>query len=239
MTDRINKFGLQVARPLHDLIEQQALPGTGVTSEQFWRGLSALIHEEGPRNKALLARRDYLQARIDAWHRARKGTPHDAAAYQAFLAEIGYLVPEGADFSIDTANIDPEIASTPGPQLVVPIMNARYALNAANARWGSLYDALYGTDAMGDAPAGGAYDPVRGARVIAWAKNFLDAIAPLTQGSHATATGYRVDDGRLRRRHACRRRRARRSATLRGLHGQRRHAVARAAAPEPPARRNL
>ena len=186
-----------MARPLHDLIEQQALPGTGVTSEQFWRGLSALIHEEGPRNKALLARRDYLQARIDAWHRARKGTPHDAAAYQAFLAEIGYLVPEGADFSIDTTNVDPEIASTPGPQLVVPIMNARYALNAANARWGSLYDALYGTDAMGDAPAGGAYDPVRGARVIAWAKNFLDAIAPLTQGSHATATGYRVDNGRL------------------------------------------
>ena len=197
MTDRISKFGLQVARPLHDLIEEQALPGTGVTSEQFWRGLSALVHEEGPRNKALLARRDYLQARIDAWHRARKGTPHDAAAYQAFLVEIGYLVPEGADFSIETANIDPEIASTPGPQLVVPIMNARYALNAANARWGSLYDALYGTDAMGDAPAGGAYDPVRGARVIAWAKNFLDAIAPLTQGSHATATGYRVANGRL------------------------------------------
>ena len=134
MTDRIEKFGLQVARPLHDFIEAEALPATGVSSDAFWRGLSDLVHEFGPHNRALLARRDDLQARIDAWHRARRDESIDAAAYNAFLQEIGYLVPEGPDFSIDTSNVDPEIASMPGPQLVVPVMNARYALNAANAR---------------------------------------------------------------------------------------------------------
>ena len=197
MTDRIEKFGLRVARPLHDMLEHEALPLTGVEPDAFWRGLAELVHEYGPRNRALLARRDELQARIDAWHGERRGSAHDAAAYKAFLAEIGYLVPEGPDFVIDTANVDPEIATMPGPQLVVPVMNARYALNAANARWGSLYDALYGTDAMGDLPPAGGYDTQRGGRVIAWAKGFLDTVAPLGRGSHADVTAYRVAGGRL------------------------------------------
>jgi malate synthase len=197
MTDRIEKFGMQIARPLYEMIEQEALPATGVTSDQFWRGLSELVHDQGPRNRALLARREELQAAIDAWHRTHRGTPHDAVAYKELLTEIGYLVPEGPDFTIDTANVDPEIASIPGPQLVVPVMNARYALNAANARWGSLYDALYGTDALGDAPPAGGYDAARGDRVIAWAKSFLDSAAPLAEGSHAQVTAYRVVDGAL------------------------------------------
>ena len=197
MTDRIEQFGLQVARPLFQMIETEALPGTGITSQQFWTGLSELIHGLGPVNRELLARRDSLQAQIDAWHKARRGQPHDADAYRAFLEQIGYLVAEGPDFSAETENVDPEIAAIPGPQLVVPVMNARYALNAANARWGSLYDALYGTDAMGDAPAAGGYDPARGARVIAWAKKFLDEEAPLARGSHASVTSYRVVAGAL------------------------------------------
>jgi malate synthase len=196
-TPRIEKFGLQVAPALHAMIETEALPGTGVSSDRFWQGLSSLVHELGPKNRALLARRDELQASIDAWHRARQGKPLDAAEYTKFLTEIGYLQPEGPDFSADTQGVDPEIASIPGPQLVVPVMNARYALNAANARWGSLYDALYGTDAMGDAPEAGGYDPVRGARVIAWAKSFLDEVAPLASGSHAQVTGYAVVSGAL------------------------------------------
>jgi len=197
MTERIEKSGLQVARPLVEMIEGEALPGTGVSADQFWKGLSDLVHTMGPRNRALLARRDELQAKIDAWHRERRGKPLDQAEYTAFLSQIGYLVPDGPDFGIETANVDPEIASIPGPQLVVPVMNARYALNAANARWGSLYDALYGTDAMGDAPAAGGYDPARGARVIAWAKKFLDEEMPLAKGSHASVTAYRVADGAL------------------------------------------
>ncbi|HQP65823.1 MAG TPA: malate synthase G [Quisquiliibacterium sp.] len=197
MTDRIEQFGLQVARPLFQMIETEALPGTGVSSQQFWKGLSDLIHTLGPVNRELLARRDSLQAQIDAWHVARRGQPHDADAYRAFLEQIGYLVPEGPDFTAETENVDPEIAAIPGPQLVVPVMNARYALNAANARWGSLYDALYGTDAMGDAPAAGGYDPARGARVIAWAKKFLDEEIPLARGSHASVTSYRVVAGAL------------------------------------------
>ena len=197
MTERIEKFGLQVARSLYDMIENEALPGTGVGSDTFWKGLSGLVHDKGPKNRALLARRDELQASIDAWHRERRGKPHDQVAYTAFLREIGYLVDEGPAFSVQTENVDPEIASIPGPQLVVPVMNARYALNAANARWGSLYDALYGTDAMGDAPSAGGYDPARGARVIAWAKRFLDDELPLAGGSHATVTAYRVENGAL------------------------------------------
>ena len=197
MTERIEKFGLQVARSLYDMIENEALPGTGVSSDQFWQGLSGLVHEKGPKNRALLEKREKIQAQIDAWHRERRGQPLDQAAYTAFLKEIGYLVPEGPDFSAETANVDDEIARICGPQLVVPVMNARYALNAANARWGSLYDALYGTDAMGDGPEAGGYDPVRGARVIAWARRFLDETVPLARGSHADVTAYRVSGGRL------------------------------------------
>src|SRR5512137_892122 len=197
MTDRIDKFGLRVARPLHDMIEHEALPLTGVASDTFWKGFADLVHGFGPRNRALLARRDELQAQIDAWHRVHRGQPNDAAAYRDFLTEIGYLVPQGHDFQIDTANVDPEIASMPGPQLVVPVMNARYALNAANARWGSLYDALYGTDAMGDLPPAGGYNAQRGDRVIAWAKRFLDSAVPLAGASHADVTSYRVVGGRL------------------------------------------
>ena len=197
MTDRISLHGLQIDRRLHQMIDTEALPGTGITPETFWKGLAELIHELGPRNRELLATRDALQARIDAWHKARAGQAHDAAAYTAFLQEIGYLLPEGDDFQVDTAQVDHEIAAIPGPQLVVPVMNARYALNAANARWGSLYDALYGTDAMGDSPQAGGYDPVRGARVIAWARNFLDQAAPLAGGKHAEVTAYRVEGGHL------------------------------------------
>lgn len=189
MTDRIDKFGLKVARPLHDLVEYEALPLTGVASDTFWKGLSDLVHGFGPKNRALLAKRDDLQAQIDAWHRVHRGQPIDAAAYKDFLAEIGYLVHEGPDFQIDTTNVDPEIASMPGPQLVVPVMNARYALNAANARWGSLYDALYGTDVISEdngcektLQRNGktvGYNPKRGKKVIEYARNVLDRTAPL------------------------------------------------------------
>jgi malate synthase len=182
MTARSDKHGLQVDERLVDFIETRALPGTGVSAEEFWAGLSGLVHDLGPKNRALLDKREAIQAQVDAWHVERRGQPHDAAAYTAFLKEIGYLVPEGPDFALETGPTDPEIAHVPGPQLVVPIMNARFALNAANARWGSLYDALYGTDAMGDLPAGKGYDPERGARVIAWAKAFLDEAVPVEGG---------------------------------------------------------
>ncbi|QDL92719.1 malate synthase G [Paroceanicella profunda] len=192
MTERLDRHGLQVARPLCELIEAGALPGTGVTPEAFWAGLSELLHGFAPENRRLLARRAELQGRIDAWMKARKGTPLDVAAQEAFLREIGYIVPEGPAFSVDTDNVDPEIATIAGPQLVVPVMNARYALNAANARWGNLYDALYGTDALGSLPSGTGYDPARGREVIAWAKAFLDRALPLTAGSHADVTSYSV-----------------------------------------------
>ena len=192
MPKYIQVSGLSVAQELYDFIESDALDGLTVSASQFWDGLSELAHELGPKNRDLLAQRADIQGKIDEWHIARRGQAHDAEAYQGFLKEIGYLVPEPVDFSVTTQNVDPEIAATPGPQLVVPIMNARYALNAANARWGSLYDALYGTDALGDLPASGGYDAARGARVIDWAKAYLDQVAPLASGSHADVTGYQI-----------------------------------------------
>ncbi|GAB4538966.1 MAG: malate synthase G [Ruegeria sp.] len=197
MSGRQDRHGLKVDTVLVEFIERQALPGTGVAPDAFWAGLARMVAELGPQNRALLDKRAEIQSQIDAWHLARKGQPIVMAEYQAFLREIGYLLDEGPDFQIDTANVDPEIAATPGPQLVVPITNARFALNAANARWGSLYDALYGTDAMGDLPQGGGYDAARGARVIAWAKAFLDEAAPLAQGSWADVSGLKVEGGAL------------------------------------------
>ena len=189
--------GLQVDAKLANFIETQALPGTGVSVDAFWASLSELIHDFGPRNAALLAKRDEIQSKIDAWHVANRGSDIDDAAYRDFLIEIGYLLPEGEAFEIETGATDPEFAEQPGPQLVVPIMNARYALNAANARWGSLYDALYGTDAMGDLPAGGGYDAARGTRVIAWAKSFLDTAVPLAAGSWADVDVVGIMNGAL------------------------------------------
>jgi len=197
MTERVERNGLQVAAELAEFLEGRALPGTGVEAGAFWAAFSDLLHGQAARNTALLARRKELQAKIDAWHLERRGQAHDAEAYQAFLGEIGYLVPEGEDFRIETTRIDPEIARVAGPQLVVPITNARFALNAANARWGSLYDALYGTDAMGSLPPGGGYDRGRGARVVARARVFLDDAFPIAGGSHADVRRYRVEKGAL------------------------------------------
>ncbi len=191
-------MSITVAPVLRRFIDDQVLPGTGLDAAKFWAGFAALLDDMAPRNAALLKKRDALQAQVDAWHRGRNAQSHDAAAYRAFLESIGYLVPPPAPFTITTTNVDAEIAEQAGPQLVVPASNARYALNAANARWGSLYDALYGTDAIpqeGSAKAG--YDPVRGAQVIAFARNFLDKAAPLTTGSHTDATLYAVRDGKL------------------------------------------
>src|SRR5687767_237463 len=181
MSDRVEINGLKIARVLHDFALREALPGTGVDPAAFWRALSDIVHSLSPRKRVLLARRDELQQKVDAWHHEH-GVTNDLEAYEVFLREIGYIVHEGPDFTVTTDNVDPEISVTAGPQLVVPVMNARYALNAANARWGSLYDALYGTDAISDeggAEKGKAFNPVRGAKVIAWAKSFLDESAPL------------------------------------------------------------
>lgn len=197
MTARTEKNGMLVAQELATFIEENALPGTGVSADQFWSAMAGLVNGMGDENRALLAKRADIQAQLDAWHVARRGQAHDAEAYDAFLREIGYLVPEGADFEIETENVDAEIAHTPGPQLVVPITNARFALNAANARWGSLYDALYGTDAMGDLPGAGGYDAARGARVIAWGRAFLDETFPLAEGSWSDIAGLSVSGGAL------------------------------------------
>jgi malate synthase len=197
MTQMMGKAGIQVDKALIDFIETQALPGTGVSAETFWTGFANAIHVLGPKNRAFLQIREDMQAQIDAWHIKQRGQAFDANAYQEFLREIGYLEPEGADFSIETDGVDPEIAAIAGPQLVVPVMNARYALNAANARWGSLYDALYGTDALGDLPNGKGFNAERGARVVAWGRSFLDEVAPLASGSHTDATGYTVLEGAL------------------------------------------
>ncbi|WEX88676.1 malate synthase G [Sinorhizobium garamanticum] len=191
---RVEKYGLKIDAGLHDFLVDEAMPGTGVEAERFFSALSDLVHEFAPKNRALLAKRDDMQAQLDAWYRDN-GAPVDLDAYEAFLRQIGYLLPEGPAFSVSTANIDPEIATIAGPQLVVPVMNARYALNAANARWGSLYDALYGTDAIPDtdgAERGKGYNPKRGAKVIAWARDFLDASTPLAKGRWSDAAGLTV-----------------------------------------------
>nr|CAA6820408.1 MAG: Malate synthase G (EC [uncultured Thiotrichaceae bacterium] len=199
MSSKIKVGSLEVSTLLHDFINNEALPGTGVEADKFWAGLEGIVNDLSPRNRELLAKREQIQQQIDNWHIANKGQ-FDFAAYKAFLQEIDYLLPEGEDFSVSTENVDTEITSTAGPQLVVPVMNARFALNAVNARWGSLYDALYGTDAIAEdngAEKGNSFNPVRGQRVVEFAKTFLDESAPLASGSHKDATAYSVIDGAL------------------------------------------
>ncbi|WP_336580032.1 malate synthase G [Alcaligenes sp. CHO6] len=201
MTTRISCQRLQVAEVLHQFIEQEALPGTGISSEAFWAGFDKLVHDLAPKNRALLAERDRLQVELDKWHTANPGPITDMPAYKRFLSSIGYLKDAPANVKVNTANVDTEITEQGGPQLVVPIMNARYALNAVNARWGSLYDALYGTNAIPDtdgAQRGGGYNAVRGAKVIAFGRQFLNDTIPLAQGSHDQATSYTIADGALR-----------------------------------------
>ena len=201
MSERVTMGRLQVAANLQRFIEDEVLPGTGVEAAAFWKGFDELVHDLAPKNRALLAERDRLQVELDNWHRSNPGPITDMPAYRSFLESIGYLQPEPGDVKISTSNVDSEIATQAGPQLVVPIGNARYALNAANARWGSLYDALYGTDAISEengAQKGPGYNEVRGAKVIAFARNFLDQAAPLAEGSHADSVSYRVQDGGLK-----------------------------------------
>lgn len=198
--ERVNCAGLQVDKALHELLETQIAPGTGISPATFWQGMADILEDFAPRNRALLDIRDAMQSQIDAWHQANPGPDYDKAAYKAFLQEIGYLLPSPAPFSITTENVDAEIAHVAGPQLVVPIMNARFSLNAANARWGSLYDALYGTDVISEANGAeraGAYNPVRGDQVIAWARNFLDENFPLSGGNHTAALSYAIAEGAL------------------------------------------
>ncbi|ORI19495.1 malate synthase G [Rhodococcus sp. 1163] len=196
MTERVRVGGLQVAKVLYDFVQNEALPGTGVQSDAFWSGAEAVISDLSPKNKALLDVREEIQGKVDAWHGEHAGIDYDRAAYKSFLKEIGYLVDESADFDVATTGVDTEITSTAGPQLVVPVLNARFAINASNARWGSLYDALYGTDAIPEADGaekGTSYNKVRGDKVIAFARDFLDEAAPLASGSHVGSTGYVVD----------------------------------------------
>ncbi len=199
MSQRVQVGGLQVAKELYDFINNEALPGTGVDVEQFWNRFDSIVHDLAPRNRELLAKRDDIQAQIDAWHRDNRDS-FNFDNYKSFLQEIGYLLPEGEDFTATTENVDPEMATMAGPQLVVPVMNARYALNAANARWGSLYDALYGTDAISEengAEKGKGYNPARGAKVIAFGRDFLDESAPLAGASHKDSAGYSIQNGQL------------------------------------------
>ena len=195
---RIQHGDLAIAKSLFDLVNNEVAPGTGVEPKHFWDQFEQIMADLMPKNQALLVKRDAIQAKIDAWHQANRNA--DFAAYKTFLTNIGYLVPEGADFAVSPDNVDDEIATIAGPQLVVPVKNARYALNAANARWGSLYDALYGTDAIseeGGAEKGKGYNPVRGNKVIAFARNFLDQSAPLASGSHLDSTAYAIVGGQL------------------------------------------
>ena len=200
MTERVQVSGLQVARSIYDLVKQDIIPGTGVNMDAFWQSFASIIADLAPKNRELLAKRDHLQTQIDQWHQERADQNVNQAEYKAFLQDIGYLVSEGDDFAITTSNVDPEITSQAGPQLVVPVMNARFALNAANARWGSLYDALYGTDVLPEtdgAEKTAGYNPVRGAKAIEYGRNLLDQAAPLAQGSHRDATQYSIVDGAL------------------------------------------
>ncbi len=197
MADRIEINGLSVDKNLYEFVVNDAMPGTGIDASEFWSGFAGIVSDLAPKNRELLKKRDNLQASIDDWHRARHNAPHDHEAYKQFLEEIGYLLPEGPGFSVTTANVDPEIATVAGPQLVVPITNARYALNAANARWGSLYDCFYGTDVMGPLPAKKGYDQGRGARVVARTRVFLDETFPIEGTSHADVRRYHVSRGEL------------------------------------------
>src|SRR3984885_5400779 len=200
MTDRVSAGDLRVARVLYDFVNNEALPGTDIDPDSFWAGVDKVVTDLTPQNQDLLRRRDELQAQIDKWHRQRVIEPLDVDAYRQFLTEIGYLLPEPADFTITTSGVDDEITKTAGPQLVVPVLNARFALNAANARWGSLYDALYGTDVIPESDGAektSGYNKVRGDKVIAYARGFLDEAVPLESGSWTDATGLSVDDGRL------------------------------------------
>jgi malate synthase len=200
MTERVQIGSLQIAKNLLDFINNEAIPGTGIDADKFWADFDRIVHELAPRNKELLAKRDAIQEKMDSWNRDHQGRKLDMAEYKGFLKEIGYLVDEPGEFKISTSNVDPEVATMAGPQLVVPVMNARFALNAANSRWGSLYDALYGTDVISEqdgAEKTAGYNPVRGARVIEFARDLLDSSAPLASGSHKDAALYSVDSGKL------------------------------------------
>ena len=200
MTETLKYGNLTVAKELDEFLKSEVVEGIGVDADHFWKSLETILDEFGPRNKELLQKREDIQDKIDQWHLSKKGEPHDQEAYISFLKEIGYLLEEGDDFEISTDNVDDEIKTIAGAQLVVPVMNARFSLNAANARWGSLYDALYGTDMIseeGGADRGGAYNPVRGDKVIEFSKNFLDETVALSSGSYAEVTGFKVSDNNL------------------------------------------
>ncbi len=196
MRATVSVDALTVDKALYEFVNEEAIPESGIQAQEFWQGFASLVRNLAPRNAELLRERDELQAKIDAWHRQHPGPGFDHAQYRTFLSEIGYLVPEGTPFAVSTAKVDAEIAQIAGPQLVVPVSNARYALNAANARWGSLYDALYGTDAIPEdgAPRGAKYNPQRGAKVIAFARDFLDQNFALADGSHRDSVRYQVGE---------------------------------------------